>query len=86
MPISIPTSIAGISVPGTINGPLQLLYGNKYKFGTHRYPRNLGTDPTRSHVIRFTSMQPDPKYQSQIALAGIQMLWNNKVQDCLERG
>jgi len=65
MPISIPTSIAGISVPGTINGPLQLLYGNKYKFGTHRYPRNLGTDPTRSHVIRFTSMQPDPKYQSQ---------------------
>ena len=26
------------------------------------------------------------KYQSQIALAGIQMLWNNKVQDCLERG
>ena len=26
------------------------------------------------------------KYQSQIALAGIQMLWNNKIQDCLERG
>ncbi len=25
-------------------------------------------------------------YQSQVALAGIQMLWNNKVQDCLERG
>jgi hypothetical protein len=60
MPISIPTSIAGISVPGIINGPLQLLYGNKYEFGTYRYPRNLGTDPTRSHVIRFRSMKPDP--------------------------
>lgn len=26
------------------------------------------------------------QYQSQVALAGIQMVWNNKVQDCLERG
>jgi hypothetical protein len=67
MPISIPTSIAGISVPGAINGPLQLLYGNKYEFGTFRYPRNLGTDSTRSHVIRFTSMEPQPGYQSQTA-------------------
>jgi hypothetical protein len=65
MPISIPTSIAGISVPGTINGPLQLLYGNKYEFGTYRYPRNLGTDSTRSHVIRFTSRKPDPSAQPQ---------------------
>ena len=66
MPISIPTSIAGISVPGTINGPLQLLYGNKYDLKGYNYPRNLGSDPTRSHVIRFTSYQPDPKYSSQI--------------------
>lgn len=65
MPISIPTSIAGISVPGAINGPLQLLYGNKYELKGFRYPRNLGTDSTRSHVIRFTSMKPDPSYQSQ---------------------
>jgi hypothetical protein len=67
MPISIPTSIAGISVPGIINGPLQLLYGNKYDFGTYRYPRNLGTDPTRSHVIRFRSMKPDPNAQPATA-------------------
>jgi hypothetical protein len=65
MPISIPTSIAGISVPGTINGPLQLLYGNKYDRSTYNYPRNLGSDPTRSHVIKFTSYKPDPAYQSQ---------------------
>lgn len=67
MPISIPTSIAGISVPGTINGPLQLLYGNKFERYDYRYPRNLGTDSTRSHVIKFTSRQPDTKYQSELA-------------------
>ncbi len=72
MPISIPTSIAGISVPGTINGPLQLLYGNKYEFGTHRYPRNLGTDSTRSHVIRFTSMMPDPNAQPATATKAVE--------------
>lgn len=67
MPISIPTSIAGISVPGTINGPLQLLYGNKYDRATYNYPRNLGTDSTRSHVIKFTSYKPTPGYENQTA-------------------
>jgi hypothetical protein len=67
MPISIPTSIAGISVPGTINGPLQLLYGNKYDRATYNYPRNLGADATRSHVIKFTVMKPDPAYKSELA-------------------
>ena len=66
MPISIPTSIAGISVPGTINGPLQLLYGNKFEFKGLKYPRNLGSDATRSHVIKFTSMEPKPGYKSEI--------------------
>ena len=67
MPISIPTSIAGISVPGTINGPLQLLYGNKYDRATYNYPRNLGTDATRSHVIKFTSYKPVGTYKSEAA-------------------
>lgn len=67
MPISIPTSIAGISVPGTINGPLQLLYGNKYDFEGLKYPRNLGTDATRSHVITFTSLKPSGKFKSELA-------------------
>ena len=71
MPISIPTSIAGISVPGLINGPLQALYGNKFDFGTYRYPRNLGTDPTRAHVIRFTSFEPDGSPQPVSAAAGV---------------
>lgn len=60
MPISIPTSIAGISVPGAVNGPLNLLYGNKYDLTSLRYPRDLGSNPNRKHVIRFTVLTPDP--------------------------
>jgi len=67
MAISIPTSIAGISIPGAINGPLQALYGNKFDFQGLKYPRNLGTDQTRSHVIKFTSYKPVAKYSSQLA-------------------
>jgi len=60
MPISIPTSIAGISVPGAVNGPLNALYGNKYSLGTYNYPRDLSTNPTRKHVILFTVNRADP--------------------------
>jgi hypothetical protein len=66
MPISIPTSIAGISVPGTINGPLELLYGNKYVRTDLRYPRNLGSDATRNHIIQFISYKPTEGYISQV--------------------
>ena len=87
MPISIPTSIAGISVPGIINGPLQLLYGNKYEFGTYRYPRNLGTDSTRSHVIRFTSMKPDgsPQPFSQ-AFGAVESVVRGNLDEATTRG
>lgn len=60
MPISIPTSVAGISVPGAVNGPLNALYGNKYSLGTYHYPRDLSTSPTRKHVILFTVNRADP--------------------------
>lgn len=59
MPISIPTSIAGISVPGLINGPLRLLYGNKYVIEGLKYPRNLGDDATRNHIIQFNILVPE---------------------------
>lgn len=58
MPISIPTSVAGISIPGAINGPLNLLYGNKYVKTNLRFPRDLGSNPTRQHVIMFTVQKP----------------------------
>lgn len=61
MPISIPTSIAGISVPGAVvSGPLSKLYENKYELERYSYPRNLEADTTRRHVIRFTTRVPDP--------------------------
>lgn len=60
MPISIPTNIAGISVPGVTNGPLNLLYKNKYQKATYNYPRDVGTNPAKSHVIRFTTFVPAP--------------------------
>lgn len=66
MPISIPTSIAGISVPGAINGPLSLLYGNKYLMSTHSFPRDLGSNPTRNHVIMFTVMVPAPSNKAAV--------------------
>jgi hypothetical protein len=66
MPISIPTSIAGISVPGAVNGPLNALYGNKYELTNLRYPRDLGSNPNRKHVIRFTVLTPDPENKAAV--------------------
>jgi hypothetical protein len=60
MPISIPTSVAGISIPGAVNGPLNLLYGNKYDKTNFRFPRDVGSNPTRQHVILFTIKEPEP--------------------------
>jgi hypothetical protein len=60
MPISIPTSVAGISIPGAVNGPLNLLYGNKYDKTNYRFPRDVGSNPTRQHIILFTIKIPEP--------------------------
>lgn len=60
MPISIPTSVAGISVPGAINGPLSLLYGNKYIKTSLAFPKDLGSNPARNHVIMFDIQVPSP--------------------------
>jgi len=58
--ISIPTSIAGISVPGiTSNGPLSLLYSNPFKTDTLYYPRDLNSS-TKGHVVQFTIYEVTP--------------------------
>jgi hypothetical protein len=58
--ISIPTSIAGISVPGiTSNGPLGLLYSNPFKTDTLYYPRDLNSS-TKGHVVQFTIYEVTP--------------------------
>lgn len=43
-----------------LTGPLSKLYENPFKFETYSYPRNLGGDPTRKHVIEFVAMVPAP--------------------------
>lgn len=74
MPISIPTSVAGISIPGAVNGPLNLLYGNKYNTANFRFPRDVGSNPTRQHVILFTINEPDPNQTPQLGTSSVNIL------------
>lgn len=67
MPISIPTNVAGISVPSDLaNGPLAALYGNKYNLKGLKYPRDLGSNPSRNHVIKFCVWKKRPADLNQI--------------------
>jgi hypothetical protein len=58
--ISIPTSIGGVSIPGTTTkGPLGALFDSKYKMANYQYPRDLGS-ATKGHAIKFTINETDP--------------------------
>lgn len=51
--ISIPTSIGGVSIPGSlVNGPLGALFGAVFGRNDLQYPRDLQSS-TRGHVIQF---------------------------------
>lgn len=60
MPISIPSSIKGISAQGISKGPLEVLYGIKNDKQILSYPRDLNTNPAKQHVIQFAIMKPAP--------------------------
>lgn len=58
--ISIPTSIGGVTIPGTsTNGPLGALFGSKYRLGSLQYPRDLGS-ATKGHVVKFAINEIEP--------------------------
>ena len=58
--ISIPTSIGGVTIPGTATkGPLGALFDSKYKMANYQYPRDLGS-ATKGHAIKFTINETDP--------------------------
>jgi hypothetical protein len=58
--ISIPTSIAGVSVPGiTSNGPLGLLYSNPFRSDNLHYPRDLNS-LTKGHSVQFKVYEVEP--------------------------
>ena len=55
--ISIPTSVAGVSLPGQLGnlakGPLNALFAGT-GVQTLKYPSDLATDPTKSHFVSFS--------------------------------
>jgi len=55
--ISIPTSVAGVSLPGQLGnlakGPLNALFAGS-GVETLKYPSDLATDPTKSHFVSFS--------------------------------
>ena len=65
--ISIPTSIGGLTIPGTsTKGPLGALFDSRYKIANYQYPRDLGS-ATKGHAIKFTVNETDPiSYQTDL--------------------
>lgn len=58
--ISLPTSIGGLTIPGSLtNGPLGALFGNKFGRNDISYPRDLGS-ATRGHYIQFKISEVKP--------------------------
>lgn len=58
--ISIPTSIGGVTIPGTTTkGPLGALFDSKYKLSSLQYPRDLGS-ATKGHVVKFSINEVQP--------------------------
>jgi len=58
--ISIPTSIGGLTIPGSLtSGPLGALFGNKFGRNDIAYPRDLGS-ATRGHYIQFNISEIKP--------------------------
>lgn len=68
--ISIPTSIAGLSIPGfslnAPNGPLAALFGNNFGTNILQYPRDLNTSQ-KGHVVQFTIYDVRPANITEFA-------------------
>lgn len=62
MAISDPTIIGQPPTQGQVTGPIAKLFTNQYKTFAFTYPRNLGGDPSRRHVIEFVTRVADPSF------------------------
>ena len=59
--ISIPSTIGGVTIPGTASsGPLGALFGSQYGLTSLQYPRDLGS-MTKGHFIQFEIYQRKPQ-------------------------
>jgi len=81
--ISIPTSIGGVTIPGTTTkGPLGALFDSKYKLGSLQYPRDLGS-ATKGHVVKFSINEIEPtgyeegKEYALPSATSLPELWNS---------
>jgi len=67
--ISIPTSIAGVQVPGAlVKGPLGALFGSKYNSTFLQYPRDLSS-ATKGHVVQFSVNEITPTQYQESAIS-----------------
>lgn len=64
--LSLSNPSPNFSVQVADKSPLAALYENKYNLAQLVYPRDLGTNPARSHAIRFTTLVPDDKSPNAI--------------------
>ena len=82
--ISIPTSIGGVNIPGSlINGPLGSLYSNIFQTDTLQYPRDLQS-MTRGHVVHFTIKKTTPVQYGEAGLKIANALGNIKQNNLTE--
>jgi len=65
--ISIPSSIGGVTIPGTAtNGPLGILFNNPFTQDNLQYPRDLQSN-ARGHYVTFLIKDINPVgYQSDV--------------------
>lgn len=64
--ISIPSTIGGVTVPGTASsGPLGALFGSQYNLSSLQYPRDLGS-MTKGHFVQFSLFERKPVNFDQI--------------------
>ena len=81
--LSIPTSFAGVSLPGQLgsiaSGPLSALFGGK-GINSLKYPPDLATSPSKNHYVSFSikevvptdyAAQTDVQPGTSIGLGGI---------------
>lgn len=81
--ISIPSSIAGISIPGlSSKGPLGALFDNPFRQDILQYPRDLNS-ATKGHVVQFGILETIPLTYEEVKSTAISLA--NDVQDAAKQ-
>ena len=72
--ISIPSSIAGITIPGlSSKGPLGALFDNPFNQDILQYPRDLNS-ATKGHVVQFSILETQPLGYESIKTSALNLL------------